>query len=118
MSYFLCALTFAEVIWDAELCPPLLLQYPGRVVVFVAHGNSDKGRGGQTAHLAPVLRPHLQRLGGHGKKSAKCSFVRINTIICENPWIRDILARFRILGSVPVPLTYRFRIKVFSKFFF
>ncbi len=60
---FLYVLTFAQVIWDAELCPLLLLQYPGRIVVFVAHGDSDEGHGGQSAHLAPVLRPHLQRSG-------------------------------------------------------
>ncbi len=68
-SFSLC-LTFAQVIWDAELCPPLLLlQYPGRIVILVAHGDPNEGRGGQSAHLAPVLRPHLHRSsGGHGKK--------------------------------------------------
>jgi hypothetical protein len=95
---FLCALTFAQVIWDAELCPPLLLQYPGRIVVFVCHADPDEGRGGQSAHLAPVLRPHLHRSGGDEKKSAKCNTVRINTIICENPWIRDIIVRIRSIS--------------------
>jgi hypothetical protein len=79
---FLCVLTFPQVIWDAELCPPLLLQYPGRIVVLVSHADSDEGRGGKTAHLAPVLCPHLQRSGGHKEKSAKCNTVRINIIIC------------------------------------
>jgi hypothetical protein len=107
MSYFLCALTFAQVIWDAELCLALLLQYPGRIVVLVSHGNPNEGRGGQTAHLAPILRPHLQRLGGGDEnKSAKCNIVRINKIICEKPWIRDILVRIQNLGSVPLILIW------------
>jgi hypothetical protein len=70
----------------------------------------------------PIWPPSSARTcTGHravmGKKSAKCNTVRINTIICENPWIRDILVQFRILRSVSVPFTYRFQIKVSSKFF-